>query len=743
MSFFAELKRRNVIRVGAAYVVVAWLLIQVAETIFPLFGFGDGPARLVVVLLAIGFVPVLVVSWAFEITPEGVKREREVDRAHSITAQTGKKLDRVIMAVLAAALAVFAFDKFVLDPQRDADITESAAQAGAEQAREEARLSMFEEKSVAVLPFVNRSEKKEDEYFTDGMHDELLTRLSRISELKVISRTSVMKFRDTDKTIPEIARELAVAAILEGGVQRSGNQVRINVQLINAHSDEHLWAEIYDRELTTENLFAIQSEISTAIAESLQATLSPEERDRVYDLPTSSLEAYNHYLRGRQSMASRTTEGLRRALGEFEQATEIDPEFALGWVGIADAVHLLFEHGGIDRFEHQALHKEAAEKALALNDQLGEAYTSLAFYYLDVGEREKAKTAILKAIELNPNYAQAYHWYANILGGQERDEKRLSVLYKAAQLDPLSSVIQVNLAGELVRLGRPEDARHVYQQLARTDPRFAPTYTFLADIEMDYGRIAEAARLYRKAVELDPGSGRTLQMAARPYLAVGDFETVKKIIDQIDELLGPDNEPAAKLRWDLLLAQSKPQESVEYLDSFPPAWKKLWLIDWAYMWSWMHVGDFEKSREYLLKVFPHVTEREQWQQQFADSGNLYCPFAGILIRAGDTSLGHDLLDFFTESLEARETTASTPGGRENRALCYLIAGSYDQALEIFSELVAQGHLIGHWSFQGPQPWWELIRDDPRYLALVGRIEAALAEQRKLLNEQGPLGSSAP
>ena len=220
MSLFSELKRRNVIRVSAAYIVVAWLIIQVAETLFPLFGYGEAPARIVVIVLAIGLAPALIISWAFEITPEGLKRDGEVDHAQSIATHTGKKLDRVIMAVLVLAVAYFSFDKFVLDPQRDVDITESATRAGAEQAKEEARLGMFNDKSVAVLPLINRSEAKEDEFFADGMHDELLTRLSRISSIKVISRTSVMHYRNTEKTIPEIARELSVATILEGSVQR-------------------------------------------------------------------------------------------------------------------------------------------------------------------------------------------------------------------------------------------------------------------------------------------------------------------------------------------------------------------------------------------------------------------------------------------------------------------------------------------------------------------------------------------
>ena len=435
MSLFSELKRRNVFRVGAAYIVVAWLIIQVAETIFPLFGFGDGPARLVVIMLAIGLVPVLIFSWAFEWTPQGFKRDSDVDLEHSVAPKTGKKLDSIIMVVLALALGYFAFDKFVLDPQRKVEIAESATEAGIEQAREEARLGMFNDKSIAVLPFANHSEQKEDEYFTNGMHDELLTRLSRIAALKVISRTSMMRYRDTLKSIPEIARELSVATILEGGVQRSGDQVRINVQLINAHTDEHLWAEIYDRELTADNLFAIQSEISTAIADALQATLSPAEESRIYDLPTANMAAYNHFLRGRQYMAWRKKLDLEQAHTEFAQATELDPEFALAWVGVADVVRLLNYQGAFDRNKYEEVHKQAVEKAVALNAQLGEAYTSLASHYEDLGEDDKAEAAYLKAIELNPNYVQAYMWYA--ISGLVSSEERLQLLLKAAQVDPL------------------------------------------------------------------------------------------------------------------------------------------------------------------------------------------------------------------------------------------------------------------------------------------------------------------
>ena len=348
MSLYNELKRRNVIRVAMAYVVAAWLIIQVVETILPAFGYGDAAIRYIVIVLAIAFIPTLVFSWAFEITPEGVKREVDVVREHSITRFTGKKLDRVIMVLLALGMGYFAFDKFVLDPARDQSNIEIARQEGLTAALSKS----YGDRSIAVLPFENRSNREEDQFFTDGIHDDLLTTIAKIGSMKVISRTSVMEYRDTIKKIPQIAQELGVANILEGGIQRSGNQVRINVQLIDAATDEHLWAEIYDRELTAENLFAVQSEITRIIADALQAELSTDEQRRIDARPTDNLQAYEAYMRGRQLMATRDSANLKLATEEFARAVEIDRLFALAWEGehLFSPAYDIFETFGIDIF---------------------------------------------------------------------------------------------------------------------------------------------------------------------------------------------------------------------------------------------------------------------------------------------------------------------------------------------------------------------------------------------------------
>ena len=254
MSFLEELKRRNVFRVGLAYVVVAWIIAQVADLVLENIAAPDWLMKAILLLLALGLPLALIFAWAFEMTPEGIKKEKDVDRSQSITPQTGRKLNAFIMASLVIAVAYFAYDKFVSRPASESAKAESASKLAEDKpvVIEEAPM----ERSVAVLPFANRSNREEDEFFTEGIHDDLLTHLSKIGSLKVISRTSVLRYKNSEKSIPEIAAELKVTTVLEGGIQRSGDQVRINVQLIDARTDEHLWAEIFDRKLTAENLFA-------------------------------------------------------------------------------------------------------------------------------------------------------------------------------------------------------------------------------------------------------------------------------------------------------------------------------------------------------------------------------------------------------------------------------------------------------------------------------------------------------
>jgi TolB-like protein len=363
VSLFQELKRRNVFRVGIAYGVAAWVLLQLTDVLGEILELPEWGGKLILLLLVVGFIPALILAWAFELTPEGVKRESEVDRSQSVAPRTGRKLNGVILVLMTIGISYLLIDKFyisrhVFPPSAAIEATQENAQPETEPVAKPA----VDSQSIAVLPFENRSRLEEDAFFVEGIHDDLLTNLARIGSLKVISRTSVNKYKETEKTIPEIAGELGVATVMEGAVQRSGNTVRINVQLIDANNDQHLWAEIFDRELTADNLFAIQSEISEKIASALQATLSPEEQERLNERPTQNLAAYDAYLRGRQLMARRNSQDLDQAAHEFERAVELDPEFALAWVSIAEVSSLQLSYSSLGLLESIERRRMATER---------------------------------------------------------------------------------------------------------------------------------------------------------------------------------------------------------------------------------------------------------------------------------------------------------------------------------------------------------------------------------------------
>ena len=354
-------------RVGAAYLAVAWLLIQVTQTLFPVFGLGATAIRSVVVVLIVGLLPALIFAWAFEITPEGLKRESEVDRSQSITPQTGKKLDRVIMGVLALALGYFAVDKFVLAPQRE----QAATEAGRAEGRTESLVKSYGDKSIAVLPFVNMSSDKDQEYFSDGISEELLNLLAKIPKLRVISRSSAFSYKGKDVKLAQVAKELNVAHILEGSVRKAGNKVRITAQLIEARSDTHLWSNTWDREL--DDIFAVQDEIAAAVVEQLKITLLGEAPKAKEVNP----EAYALFLQGRQLRRQSTREGFEQAITLFQQALAIDPNYAAAWEQLA-AVYVNQAAQGLRPLaEGLRLAREAATKALAIDPDFAPAHGRL------------------------------------------------------------------------------------------------------------------------------------------------------------------------------------------------------------------------------------------------------------------------------------------------------------------------------------------------------------------------------
>ena len=339
MSFFKELKRRNVFRVTAAYVVIGWLLLQIGDVVFEALELDASANRMLMAFVLLGLIPTIIFAWAFEVTPEGIKRDKDVARDEQQERRTAKKLDYITMGVLVLVGAMSLYQHW----DDDEPVAEEGASTQSALAQNQEATKPVDDKSLAILPFINIAQTEDNEPFTVGIHDDLITHLSKISALKVISRTSVLKYKGSDKPVRDIARDLGVAHILEGGVQRAGDQIRLNVQLVDAETEEHLWAETFNRELNASNIFMIQSEISEKIAAALKAQLTDAELVSLSKQQTDNLDAYNAYLAGRQRLLVRNSSSIEEALALFEKATELDRNYALAYVGQADAWSLLNE----------------------------------------------------------------------------------------------------------------------------------------------------------------------------------------------------------------------------------------------------------------------------------------------------------------------------------------------------------------------------------------------------------------
>jgi TolB-like protein/Flp pilus assembly protein TadD len=529
-SFFAELKRRNVYKVAVAYAVVGWLVIQISSTVLPTFHAPEWVVQTLVMLVALGFPIALVLAWAFELTPEGIKRAEDVLPNESITRKTGQKLvgSTVVLAVIAAALLAYQFLGRVGIPRS----REAVRSTGAEEGRRRAASLPIPEKSIAVLPFDNLSHDPENAYFAEGVQDEILTRLAKVADLKVISRTSTQRFKSAPGNLPDIAKQLGVMNILEGSVQKSNDQVRVNVQLINALTDAHLWAEIYDRKLT--DIFTVESDIAKTIADTLQAKLSGSEKTAISKKPTTNPEAYELYLKGRFFWNKRTADDLRRSIDYFNQAVAKDPNYALAYADLAQSWKLLpaFNGGAPKDCFPQA--ESAARKALALDDTLSDAHAALASLKgLNGFDYAGAVVEYERTLQLNPNDATARQWFANdTLANIGQNERELAELKRAVALDPLSLIINSNLGWAYIHLGRLDEAIAQSRKTVEMDAAFYyARYTLALALELK-GAIPEAIAEYQKTVSIteDPAP---LGMLGRLYAVQGRKDEAQKILQQL------------------------------------------------------------------------------------------------------------------------------------------------------------------------------------------------------------------
>jgi TolB-like protein/Flp pilus assembly protein TadD len=517
-NFFAELKRRNVYKVAVAYIVAGWALSQGIAQVFPVFDIPNWVIRLIVLLIIIGLPIALILAWMFELTPQGIRRTETAD-AMPAAAKPNKYI-WIYVVVIGAAVSI---GLFLLGRYSAGSKAESGRPGG----------PSLPEKSIAVLPFDNLSRDPDNAYFAEGVQDEILTRLAKVADLKVISRTSTQHFKSTPDNLPQIAKQLGVAHILEGSVQKASDQVRVNVQLINALTDAHLWADTYDRKLT--DIFAVESEIAKTIAETLQARLSGSEKSSIAKAPTVNPEAYELYLKGRFFSEKRTGADLRKSIEYYDQAIAKDPGYPLAYVGLADSYLLLSPYGDIPPKESTPPARAALKKALELDDSLAQAHASsglLATLELDV---HRGISELERAIQLNPNYATAHHWLALPLMAIGQSDRAIAEGKRAIELDPLSLICNADLSWVYFNGHRYDEAEAQARKTLEMDSRFAVAHYYLGGAFQFKGKLTEAIAEYQKAAELNNNDQYSLAMLGQAYARKGQMDDARKVLVRLSE----------------------------------------------------------------------------------------------------------------------------------------------------------------------------------------------------------------
>lgn len=485
-----ELSRRHVFKVAAAYAAVAFVGIQVADLVFPVLHFPSWAYNVTVYAFLIGAPIVLVLTWIYDLTSEGLQRTASLDDAEAAPADD---------------------DDATLAPR-----------------------AVYAPRSVAILPFANLSADPDNEYFSDGITEDIIARASRIRDLKVISRTSVMQYKGAQKNIRVIGRELGVATLLEGSVRRTGNRIRVVAQLLDARTDAHRWTETYDRVI--EDIFEIQTDIANQIAAALQAELSPEEMETVADQPTTNLEAYDLYLRARHEWNRRTATSLVRSADMLKQVLELDPRFALAWAALADAYVSLGVYGAQAPADVMPAARHAAEEALRINSTLGEALAALGSYHaahdLDFRSAERAFSA---AMEMNPQYTTAPQWYAlNALVPQRRFAEAEKLMARACELDPLSPIMTVSLGVLEYYKGDYALTVELCDDVLALHPRFGIAFFFQGLALEQLGRMDDAIAALQKSVELSDWSTEAVAGLAHAYAAAGREAEARKLLDTLE-----------------------------------------------------------------------------------------------------------------------------------------------------------------------------------------------------------------
>jgi TolB-like protein/Tfp pilus assembly protein PilF len=691
MSFFQELKRRNVFRASAAYAVVGWLLTEIAAMAFGTFEAPAWVMKVFVTFIILGFPLAVFFAWAFELTPDGLKRERDVDRSKSITHTTGRKLDYLVIAVLIAAVLYFAFDE--ADPvSTDAD------------------------QSIAVLPFVNMSDDAANEYFSDGISEEILNALAKVQDLKVSGRTSSFSFKDRSDDLQTIGKALGVSYILEGSVRKAGRRVRITAQLVKAEDGFHVWSEVYERELT--DIFAIQDEIAKAILEQLIARLGAGNDEYHYVAERTDIGVFDLYLEAKQKIYSRKKVQLEQAIELLDEAIVIDPDYSPAYAqrGIALLILSEDEYGTIPRDEAVSRAKPMLDKALALDPASAEALAGLGLYHSQRGDPEQAIEILRKALAINPNMVNARNWLANAHARLNHLEEVKRIRVEILVRDPLYLPGISNLLDDYMLYGDVERAQALMDRIRPYMPDSRRMVSWTGVLHFVAGRVAASMPYFDAAYDMDPNNADVKNQLTRVLFHSGQYERLLEIgldefrvyglmrLGRSDKALQLARELAAsRPRLEILrvlLSRRQYGELLEYVES-----------------RWADLDAFEAD-------FP---ERDGWNEH-----NYFGIIAYAYQRTGNEEMFQDALRRFAAALDyQRQIGANNRTFTFAEAMYEVLVGDHDTAHLKLARAIEGGvsfdpDLTNTW------PMFAVLEDDPGFQATMKRMLDHLNSERAKL-----------
>ena len=683
MSFFDELKRRNVFRVGIAYLVVAWLTLQVADVVINNIGAPDWVFQAIMLVLALGFPVVLVFAWAFEMTADGIKKEKNVDRSHSIANKTGRKLDYTIIGVMALALGYFIWEsRFQDDEVNKSASTVISANAGTHSSPPDETIADTENNSIAVLPFANRSRSEDDEFFSDGIHDDLLTQLAKIKNLKVISRTSVMKYKGTEKTIPEIAAELGVSAILEGGIQRAGKRIRINAQLIDVTTDQHLWAETFDREMTVENIFEIQSEITRHIVLAVRGEMTEEEQLTLSRVPTNNLQAYEAYLQALAltNRADYSQDNYIEAEVWAQKAVDQDPEFAQAWAMLVE-IHAQATWIGYDSSpERFAMAKEALDNSIRYGPDLAETIAAKAEYQYRVEQNYKQSVVTFKQALLTlPGDADIMHR----LGVAER------------------------------RAGYMDDALASFTKALELDAGHSRSITTMVETLTIMNEYERASSLIDKYILKYPDARDLRANKVWVYMNQGDLESARILLDSMAPWVSSQYEitatalPMLERNYEKVIAMEELPEIVALADNRGIIGSG----DLRMAWAYRLIGNEQSALEHANRTIEKVTSTPRTNSNTDGFELSYLAQAYAFVGEHDLALTTSMqaMVIIPEDIDMMFSTDIS----ENNAQVLAMTGKRDEALAEIERLLEHPTGFNRWMLY-LDPRWDFFRDDERF-----------------------------